>query len=67
MGLGPLEMVHATLTCPTCGRVAKVVLLVGLQGIIKTHDYLCCDDLSVMLLEICNENSEQSGSEEGVD
>ena len=66
MKLKPYEMIRATLTCPACNKKAVAALMVNQQGMIKVTQYLCCDDFSVMLLEIPDGNSEQSGSDETV-
>jgi hypothetical protein len=61
MKLKPYDMVKGVLTCSACSKKANVLLLVGKQGTIKVHEYLCCDDFSVMSLEIPNGDTEQSG------
>jgi hypothetical protein len=68
MALKPYDMIRATLTCSECGKTASVLLMVTLQGIIKTNTYICSDDFALMSMEIRYDETTEvdSGSDKSV-
>lgn len=47
----------AKLTCGLCGKVVDTILMENSQGVIRINEFLCADDLSIMLMEIVNDKT----------